>query len=246
MISVVILTKNSSETIKDCLLALNGLDEIIIIDTGSTDNTLSLVKNYENTKIYNLDFTGFGELRNLGASNAKNDWILAIDSDEILTDALKKEILNETFDPEYVYGFFFNNYYNNKLIKCCGWYPEKHIRLYNKTKTHFSNSLVHEKLIEDNFKKKYFINPIKHFPYRKIDDFLQKMSKYSTLFASQNKTKKSSLTKAIIHSFFAFFKSYIIKKGFLAKQEGFIISVYNANTAFYKYLKLQETNSKEK
>jgi glycosyltransferase involved in cell wall biosynthesis len=247
MISVVMLTKDSAETLKNALDALKVFDEILIIDTGSKDKTINIAKRYTNVKILSHKFTGFGSLRNVGAQIAKNDWILALDSDEIITKDLNKEILTITLDPDYIYGFYFHNFFNNKLIKCCGWYPEKHLRLYNKKKTKFSDSLVHEILIKKNLKIKYFKNPILHFSYRKIDDFLKKMSKYSTLFAKQNKNKKkSSLFKAILHGIFAFFKSYILKKGFLAKKEGFIISIYNANTAFYKYLKLAEINSKEK
>ncbi|NGX27908.1 MAG: SPBc2 prophage-derived glycosyltransferase SunS [Candidatus Anoxychlamydiales bacterium] len=246
MISIVMLSKNSSETIKRVLDALKDFDEIILLDTGSADNTLEIAKTFENVKIRKSTFNGFGALRNEGAKLAKNTWILAIDSDEIIPTNLKNELLSLNLDPENIYGFYFHNYYNDKLIKCCGWYPEKHLRLYNKNKTEFSTDLVHEKIIEKALNKVFLKNPIEHFPYRKIDDFLQKMSKYSDLFAKQNKNKKkSSLFKAILHGLFAFFKSYIIKRGFLAKKEGFIISIYNANTAFYKYLKLSEINSKE-
>lgn len=247
MISIVMLSNNSSETIKESLDALIAFEEVVVIDTGSKDNTIEIVKSYKNTKVFQENFQGFGVLRNKGAQLAKYDWILAIDSDEVIPNDLSREILKENLNPENIYGFYFHNFFNKKHIKCCGWYPEKHLRLYNKRQTGFSDSLVHEKLIDKHLNIKYFKNPIFHFSYRKIDDFLQKMSKYSSLFAEQNKNKKkSSLSKAIIHGFFAFFKSYIIKRGFLAKKEGFIISLYNANTAFYKYLKLAEINSKDK
>jgi len=246
MISVVMLTKNSMATIKAALDAIVDFDEIIIIDTGSTDQTLEIAKQYKNVKIYREHFNGFGPLRNLGSNFAKNEWILALDSDEIITRDLKDEILSIKLDAQSIYGFHFHNFYNEKQIKSCGWHPETHIRLYNKSTTGFSTSFVHEKLEEQDHQICYFKNPIKHFPYRNIDDFLKKMGKYSTLFALQNKNKKkSSLLKAILHGFFAFFKSYIIKRGFLAGKEGFIISSYNANTAFYKYLKLMEINFKE-
>lgn len=246
MISVVMLCKNSSETLKKALGALIDFNEVIIIDTGSTDSSLDIAKSYSNVQIFSQEFVGYGSLRNEGARYAKNDWILAIDTDEILSDDLKNEILKKVLDQYCIYGFYFHNYYNDKLIKCCGWQNEKHLRLYNKNKTNFSESLVHEKLLDKDLKTEYFNAHISHFSYRKIDDFLQKMSKYTTLFAEQNKNKKkSSLSKAILHGLFAFFKSYILKKGFLAKKEGFIISIYNANVAFYKYLKLYEINSKE-
>lgn len=213
MISIVMLSKNSSETIKGVLEALKDFDEIILLDTGSTDNTLEIAKTFQNVKIQKSTFYGFGALRNEGAKLAFNNWILAIDSDEIIPKDLKDELLSQNLDPKSIYGFYFHNYYNEKLIKCCGWHPEKHLRLYNKNTTQFSEDLVHEKIIEKDLNKVLLKNPIKHFPYRKTDDFLLKMSKYTTLFASQYKNKKkSSLFKAIVHGLFAFFKSYIIKK----------------------------------
>jgi len=246
MISVVMLCKNSSDTLTKVLDQLLDFDEVILLDTGSTDNSLDIAKNYKNVKIFSKKFDGFGNLRNEGAKLSKNDWILALDTDEIISKDLKKEIFSKKLDPTNIYGFSFLNFYNNKLIKCCGWHNEKHLRLYNRTKTSFSKSLVHEKLLEKDVKTEYLKSYVSHFSYRKTDDFLQKMIKYTTLFAEQNKNKKkSSLTKAIFHGLFAFFKSYILKKGFLAKKEGFIISVYNANVAFYKYLKLFELNNKK-
>ncbi len=247
MISVVMLCNNSSATLKRVLDEVADFDEIILLDTGSTDNSLQIAKNYKNVKIFSKKFTGFGNLRNEGAKLSKNDWILAIDTDEVISKELKKEILSINLNPKYLYGFHFRNFYNDKLIKYCGWQNEKHLRLYNRNKTSFSENLVHEKLLQKDLKSKYLNGFVSHYSYKKIDDFLQKMIKYSSLFAEQNKNKKkSSLTKAIFHGFFAFFKSYILKKGFLAKKEGFIISVYHANVAFYKYLKLLEINSKDK
>ncbi|NGX34892.1 MAG: putative glycosyltransferase EpsH [Candidatus Anoxychlamydiales bacterium] len=251
MISVVMLCKNSSETLKKVLDELKDFDEVILLDTGSTDNSLDIAKSFKNVnvnvKVFSKKFSGFGNLRNEGAKLSKNDWILALDTDEVLSENLKNEILNTPLDPDCIYGFYFHNFYNDKLIKCCGWHNEKHLRLYNKNKTSFSKNLVHEKILEKNLNQKYLNGYVSHFSYRKIDDFLQKMSTYTSLFAEQNKNKKkSSLSKAILHGFFAFFKSYILKKGFLAKKEGFIISIYNANVAFYKYLKLYEIKKKNK
>ncbi|NGX40309.1 MAG: putative glycosyltransferase EpsH [Candidatus Anoxychlamydiales bacterium] len=247
MISVVMLCKNSSDTLKVVLDELLDFDEVILIDTGSTDSSLDIAKNYKNVKIFSKTFDGFGNLRNLGAKLSKNDWILALDTDEVISKDLKNEILKKPLNPNNIYSFSFHNFYNNRLIKCCGWHNEKHLRLYNKNKTGFSKNLVHEKLLEKDVKIEYLKSYVSHYSYRKTDDFLQKMIKYTTLFAEQNKNKKkSSLSKAIFHGLFAFFKSYILKKGFLAKKEGFIISIYNANVAFYKYLKLSEINKKNK
>lgn len=245
MISVVILTKNSEKTIEKTIDSAIDFEEIILLDNFSTDNTLLIAKKNKKIKIIQHEIKGFGSLRNYGASLAKNSWILALDSDEVITKELKQEILNLKKNDMEIYSIPFKNYYNNKHIKGCGWHNESHTRLYNKKNTSFSESLVHEKVIEKNLSKIKLKNHIIHTSYVEIEDFLNKMNYYSTLFAKQNKNKKkSSLSKAIFHGLFAFFKSYIIKKGIFLKKEGFIISVYNANTAFYKYLKLMEYNNK--
>ena len=239
MISVTILTKDNEETLGSVLEAVKGFDEVILLDTGSTDATLEIAQIYPNVKVFTSPFIGFGPLHNLAADHATRDWILSIDSDEVLTSELAEEILALKLDPTKVYSFPFNNYFNGKHIKWCGWYPDRHIRLYNKTVTSFTNDQVHERIQTKNLREVKLTHPVKHYSYRSISDFLMKMERYSTLFAEQNHEKKrSSLTKALLHGGFAFIKSYVIKKGFLGGREGYVISLYNAQTTFYKYLKL--------
>ncbi|MGD2170181.1 MAG: glycosyltransferase family 2 protein [Chlamydiota bacterium] len=247
MISIVMLFKNNQEYIADTLEKLKGFNEVVLIDTGSSDETTAIAQTFSNVKIYKKKLEGFGSLRNEGAALASNDWILALDTDEVLSNELVKELMGLSFSNNAVYEIPFKNYYKGKWIKACGWYPESHVRLYNKRYTSFSSDDVHEKVLINNIQKVSLNNFIHHTSYRKVQDFLVKMDRYSTLFAKQNVgKKKSSLAKAIFHALFAFFKSYFIKKGFIMGKEGFIISTYNANTAFYKYLKLAEANRKDR
>lgn len=246
MISIVILTKNNQRTIYKVLDSTKSFSEVILLDTGSVDNTLEIASSFSNVKIFKKDFSGFGKTRNQASTLAANDWVLALDSDEVLSDKLIDEIKHLKLQNDTVYSFPFINYYNNKQINFCGWQNEKHIRLYNKKITSFTTSLVHEAVISSNCKIENLKSPIYHYSYHQVEDFLRKMQTYSTYFAQQNHNKKkSSLFIAIYHALGSFVKSYIIKKGFLGGQEGFVISVYNANTAFYKYLKLSEINKKE-
>lgn len=246
MISVTILTKNSEKYIQEVLEALKTFDEVLVYDTGSTDQTLSIVKKYDNVTIRQAPFVGFGPTHNLASAAAKNDWILSIDSDEVVTPEMAREILQTTLNLRAVYSFPRHNYFNGKFIKWCGWYPDRIVRLYNRKQTHFSDQHVHEKVVEDGMTRIRMKNPLKHYSYGSIADFLSKMQLYSDLFAKQNAGKKSSsLSKALLHGFFAFFKSYILKRGFLGGYEGFVISLYNGHTAYYKYLKLYEANQKK-
>jgi len=244
-ISVTILTKNSQKYLKQCLDSLNSFDEIIILDNGSTDNTLKIASSFSNVKIIKHPFVGFGALKNLALKEAKHNWILSIDSDEIATPELIESI--KSIDPcniDTVYSISRENHYRNKHIKCCGWHPDIVIRLFNRKHTKFNDAMVHESLIIHSHTKNRVLNgKIKHYPFDNIESLIDKMQKYSTLYAEQNK-KPSSPVKAFTRALFAFFKNYILQRGFLYGYEGLLISVSNANGVFYKYMKLYEKQRK--
>jgi glycosyltransferase involved in cell wall biosynthesis len=243
VISVCILAKNSQRSIASTLASLSRFDEVILLDTGSTDQTMDLAKTYSNVQVRQTPFSHFGPLRNQAAQMAKNDWILAVDSDEVLSTELQDEILSLALNSNTVYEIDFHNYYNCKRIMGCGWHPESHIRLYNKRATRFSDSSIHEGVIAKGLQIEKLRSPLLHTPYLSVSDFLAKMQLYSDLFAQEKKGKLSaSFAKALTHASAAFFKSYIFKYGILMGKEGAIISFYNASMAFYKYLKLAEAN----
>lgn len=245
MISVTILTKNSQKYLSEVLASVAGFDEVLVFDNGSTDKTLEIAASFPNVVIKTGTFIGFGPTHNLASSLAKNDWVLSLDSDEVVTPELFKEITSLTLNLKAVYSFPRHNFYNGKFIKWCGWYPDRQIRLYNKTQTRFTDAQVHESIIANGMENIRLKSPIRHYSYDSHAEFLSKMQSYSDLFAKQNcGKKKGSLCKAVLHGSAAFFKSFILKRGFLGGYEGFIISVYNGNTAFYKYLKLYEANQK--
>ncbi|TLD85325.1 glycosyltransferase family 2 protein [Helicobacter sp. MIT 11-5569] len=245
-ISAVILTKNSSRLLSEVLEALQTLDEVVILDNGSSDNTLEIAKNFKNTSIHYHDFIGFGAMKQLGANLAKNDWILTIDSDEIASKELIEEIASLKLDAKYCYTYDVKNYFNGKHIYSCGWGNDRCIGLYNKQYFNFNAELVHESVIPLNNNPMQTLDlkgHISHYPYKNLEGFLDKMQKYSTLFAKEKCGKKqSSALKALSHSIWCFFKNYFLQKGILQGYEGFVIASYNAQTAFWKYLKLYENN----
>lgn len=242
MISVCILTKNSEKTIRKTLDSIQPFSDILILDTGSSDLTLSIAREYSNVTIFEAPFTGFGALRNKVAKHAKNDWIFALDSDEVVTKELFEEMTSLKLDPKISYTFPRKNFFNGKWIRGCGWYPDRVTRLYNRKETMFRLQKVHESI--ENRVRRPLKTPLLHTPYQSTEMFLKKMQHYSTLFAQEHRgKKKSSFRTALVHSIFAFLKSYVLKRGIFDGAEGFIISLYNANTTFYKYLKLAEKNS---
>jgi glycosyltransferase involved in cell wall biosynthesis len=246
MLSVTVLVKNAEATLADTLRSLESFSEVILLDTGSTDQTLAIAGEFPNVKIFHAPFQGFGPSHNLATSLAAYDFVLSLDSDEILSDELIKEIHNLSLDKDAVYRIRRDNYFQGKWIRgCSGWYPDRVLRLYNRKSTSFTNAAVHEKIVVGSLKIIDLTYPMKHTPYRSISEFLAKMQMYTTLFAEQNVGKKSSsLTKALLHAFFTFVKSYFFKRGIFCGFEGFFISLYNAHTAFYKYIKLLEANQK--
>ena len=244
MISVCILSKNSSATIAQTLESIRGFPEVLILDNGSTDNTREIALGYPNVKIIEAPFIGFGPMRNKIAAMAANDWILALDSDETITPELLQEIHATELKRKTAYSMARDNYYNGKHIKGCGWSPDRVVRLYNRQDTHYSSALVHESVLTHPLIVHPLKAPMKHVPFRTTAEFLAKMQNYTTLYAEQE-NKKSSVGKAIAHSLFAFIRSYFFKRGFLLGKEGFIISLYNSNSVFYKYLKLWEKNNRE-
>jgi len=245
-ISVTVLTKNSEKHLQEVLKALVEFDEVVIYDNGSSDKTLEIARSFANVSLHQGPFLGFGPTHNAASALAKHDWIFSVDSDEVVTADLLKELHALSLDYCSVYSVARMNYYRGKWIKGCGWSPDCVFRLYNRKKTRFSDDAVHEKVISDGMNQCVLKGALKHYSYMDIDDFLRKMQHYSSLFAEQNRGKmKSSPCKAVLHAFFAFFKSYFLKKGFVDGYEGFLISRYNAHTAFYKYCKLYEVNREE-
>lgn len=245
MISVCILTKNAAPTLRATLDSVRTFPEVLLLDNGSTDETCEIAKTYPNVRICHSPFIGFGPLRNKAAELASHDWILSLDSDEILSPALLAEIDRLELQAQTAYVFPRHNFYNGKRIRGCGWDPEFVARLYHRKENRYADVPVHESLLAGQTHR--LQGPLHHTPYRSTADFLAKMQHYSTLFADQHEGKKrSSFGIAMAHAFYAFFRSYILKKGIFCGAEGFLISLYNANTTLYKYLKLAERTPQDR
>jgi glycosyltransferase involved in cell wall biosynthesis len=247
-ISATVLTKDSRRHLRAVLAALAWCDEVLILDTGSQDDTLAIAAEFANVVIHRLagPFPGFGPAHRRAAELARHDWILSIDSDEVVSDALAAEIRALALDPRTVYALPFHNYFNGRLITTCGWHREFHERLFNRTVTDFSDRAVHEKVATAGLRVRRLAQPVRHYSYESLDDFLRKMQAYAALFAAQNHGRKpAGPFRAWSHGAWAFFKSYVLQRGFSQGPEGFVISTYQAHTAVWKYLKLAEANRRQ-
>lgn len=237
MISAVIITYDEQDRIKKCLESIKWVDEIIIVDAGSTDETLKICKEYTD-KIYVVNWQGYAKQKNFGIEKAKGDWILSIDSDEIVPKELEEEIKNAILEDKY-HGYFIprKSFFLEKWINHCGWYPDYQLRLFKKGYGKFKERPVHEG-VEVHGEKGNLKNVLIHYPYKDINKYFEKFNEYTSLAAGElNKKRKFSLLRLIFEPRFVFFRSYILKKGFLDGRAGFTISVFNAMNTFVKHAK---------
>jgi glycosyltransferase involved in cell wall biosynthesis len=246
-LSVIIITFNEEKNIRDCLESVKWADEIIVVDSFSSDNTIQICKEYTNN-IFQRKWEGFAKQKNFALNLVKNKWVLWIDADERVSKELKEEIEkvieNNKFD-----GFCIprKNFFLGRWIKYGGWYPDYTLRLFKKEKAYFEEREVHEKVIL-NGKISYLKSPILHYSYKNISDIILRIDKYSSLSSSQllKNNKKATLWTIFSHSFFRFFLKYILRGGFRDGVPGFIIAVTSSFETFAKYAKLWEReNAKE-
>lgn len=246
-VSAVMIVKNGARTIRRSLESLREFDDVIVYDNGSSDGTQAIAGEFPNVRLVEGEFDGFGTTKNRAASYAKHDWVLIIDSDEVVDDALLQALKTEELDPKAIYIVNFLAYYKEIPIRHCGWNNQKIRRLYNKAVTRFNDNFVHENILDEGMKKLPISGNMKHYSYMSISDFIVKLDRYSTLFATDNVGKRSSSpAKAFFNGLYSFFRTYILKRGFLDGYAGLIIAFSHMATNFYKYIKLYEMNLEQK
>lgn len=244
-ISAIIITKNEEHSIRECLNSISWVDEIIVVDSGSKDQTLKICKEF-GVKVFSKPWQGFGRQKNEALKHAKYGWILSVDADEIITPQLKKEIISivNSNNPSSAYSIKRRSFYCGNLIRFSGWQSDFVVRFFQKKFCKFSNDLVHEKVIVNGVISKtdsYMI----HNAFENFEEVIKKINIYSSLSALMlhKKKKKGSLKKAIFHAFWSFFKTYIIKLGFLDGRSGLMLSISNAEGTYYRYIKLMQLHS---
>lgn len=239
-ISVVIITYNEEENIIDCLESIKWAEEIIIVDSFSTDGTLQISKKYTD-KIFQRRWEGFGFQKQFALGKATSDWVLNIDADERVSGELKEEILsNKNVLDKDGYYIPFKFYWLGKQLRYGGCSKERHIRLFRRERAKFQG-FIHEKLLIDG-ETGYFKNPIIHVSYKNIEDYFNKFNLYSTMVATQrfNEGRKIPLVFEIFVSIWDFFNRYIFKLGFLDGMPGFLWASFSSFHRLVKYAKLWE------
>ncbi len=248
-ISAVIITKNEVDRIGECIQSLHPLtDDIIVIDSGSTDGTIKKVKEL-GVDVFETDWKGYGPTKNFGHIKAKNDWIISLDADESLSEELIDELKNLNLTSGCVYAINRQNYYLGKNIKYSGWNPDWVYRVFDKKEVKWNDNPVHEKLTLTNQTKVIKLkHKLIHHSYRSIHDHMAKVEKYAALRAQiwLDNGIRPSLLKRWLGPLFKGFKSYILKLGFLDGDEGWIIAKMNVHLikrqlSYYDKLKKPES-----
>lgn len=248
MLSIVIITKNEAHIIGNTLQNLQEISEdIIIVDSGSTDDTIAICKKF-NTTIIETKWDGYGVNKNKGIDVAKNDWILSLDADEVIDEELKKAIIQLREQKEnHVFNIKRKNFFRNKLIRYGVWAGDKPTRLFNRKMIRWNDSQVHEKLVfPKNVKIITLKGYIHHYTVHSMAEYIHKTVNYAKLNANKyhSQGKQAGFLKLYFGPMFNFIQHYFFRLGFLDGWEGYIIAKTNAWYTFLKYAFLRELNSK--
>lgn len=232
-ISAVIISLNEEAHIEECIQSILPItDDIVLVDSGSTDNTINIAKKYK-VNIHQIEWLGYGGTKNYGNQKAQNDWILSIDADEVISEELRQSILSCDLNDDHVYQIKSLVNFDGHWVKYCGWHPDWKYRLFNKRQTEWDLTAVHENLIHlDKFKASKLDGNLLHYSYDTIEDLNYKTAKYAQLKAEKwhNEGRNIGRTKRMLGPAFAFIKTYIIKRGFLDGQHGYLIAQSSART----------------
>lgn len=248
MISIVIITKNEGHIIEQTLQAITAIsNDIIIVDSGSTDDTVGICKQYH-CNVIETNWDGYGPNKNKGIAAAKNDWILSLDADEVpdatLCSALQQLQLS---NPNIAYTLKFHNHFCGKRIKYGVWGSDYHVRLFNRNHVSWNTDEVHESLqFPQQIKIVRVKGAVQHYTVNNLHDYIEKTTRYAKSSATKyySKGKKAGVVKLYVSPAFTFVKHYIFRLGFLDGWEGFTICKTNAWYTFLKYSFLHELNRK--
>ena len=244
-LSVIIITKNEAANIRACLESVAWADEIIAVDSGSTDDTVSICKAMGARVYVHADWQGFGQQKNRALNYATKDWVLSIDADERVTPELREELI-QAMNEEYASGYYLPrlSQFCGALIHHSGWYPDYVLRLFKRDAGRFSDNLVHESVLLTGRTAK-LKSPLSHYSYLTIDDVERKVEHYSTAAAQQmfQSGKQSNWLDAILRAGWAFVRTYILRLGVLDGSAGWNIARMNARTTYLKYRKLEALRS---
>lgn len=240
-LSAYVLTFNEEGKIREALASIAWVDEIVVLDSHSTDGTGQICREYTD-RVYQCDFEGFGKLRNRALELVTHDWVLSLDADERATEELRDEIRTEMARGPRADAFFVprKNFFLGRWICHGGWYPDyRQPQVFNRHRFRYREDMVHEGFDLDG-RIGYLRGHVLQFPFRDLGQYLQKMNRYSTLMAEQmaQRGRRFRFHQLVTHPIFTFIKMYGLRQGFRDGMPGLILAVLYAYYTFVKYAKL--------
>jgi glycosyltransferase involved in cell wall biosynthesis len=237
-ISAIIISKNEALNIAACLDSVAFCDEIVVVDSGSTDRTADIAR-AKGALVVTHAFAGFGPQKNFALAQAGGDWVLSIDADERVSKELKEAILAvlETNDVD-AYEMPRMSTFLGRAMRHSGWHPDYVLRLFRRGRAKFSDDLVHERVICEGIIERLGV-ALDHHPVRRLEDAISRVDRYSTAGAEMyiSSRRKVSFMSGITHGLWSFLRAYVFRLGFLDGPEGFLLAIANAEGTYYRYMK---------
>jgi glycosyltransferase involved in cell wall biosynthesis len=241
-LTVTVITHNEAPHLGEALESVSWADEIIVIDSQSADDTVAVARRYT-PHVEVREWAGYGTQKNYAHDRASHDWILSIDADERVTPRLKDEIQTLLRDAPRAQGYRISrvSHYLGQWIRSTDWYPDYHIRLYDRRAARWSEHKVHES-IECRGRVETLRGELLHYPYRDMSEHLAKIDRYTTLVAEQwaAEGRRTSALAAFIYPRLAFLRNFVLRRGFRDGHTGLLVSMLNSYYVFLKYAKLYE------
>jgi len=245
-LSVAVITKNEEGNLPDCLRSVSFADDIVIVDSGSSDRTVQIAKEF-GCRIFVEDWKGYGPQKNSAIEKCAHEWVLLLDADERVAEAtreiIKKTIREPTADA---YSLRRKNFLHGRWLKHSGYWPDRQIRLVNKNRGQFQG-IIHEKWVT----KGHLIDldaHIEHYAFAHYSDMLKTLNDYSSVIAEDlyNSGKRAHVLSPVYHGIGMFLKIYFVEKGFLDGMDGLVTAITKAGGSFFKYAKLLEIQNEKK
>lgn len=239
-ISAVLITRDAAAHLRECLQSVAWCDEIVVVDGGSRDATRAICAESGARVVEQTDWQGFGIQKNRAIAEARGEWVLSIDADEVVTPALRTALEAATRAPAAVaYSLPRCSNFCGHWMRHGGWWPDRVVRLFRRGQARFSDDLVHERLIVDGPVAK-LDEPLLHYTYDTLEQALAKLDRYSTLgaAAAHARGRRATPLTAMLRGGWAFLRTYVLRLGLLDGEAGLMLALYTAHGTYYRYLKL--------